>query len=286
MTVPLRVAVVTGANKGIGFAIVRNLALQYPSSILHAGQFLIYLTARSEERGIEAVNALNSDPQLRTARVLTQDGGETTIKFQKLDICDPDSVYAFRDLLVKEHTEGIDVVINNAGICLDEFTADAVQQSLRTNYYGTVRMSECLLPLTRSGGRLVNVASASGQLNRLPAHLKEAFISSKSVEACTSLAVQFVVDVKAGKVEEWEDATYNFSKAAEIAATKAMALDVERSGKNILINACCPGGVKTDMNPAGGKTPDEGAKTPVLLALGEFGGTTGGFWRSEKIIEW
>lgn len=98
------------------------MALQYPSSPLHSGPFLIYLTARSAERGTEAVKVLNSDPALKKAKVLAQDGGETTIKFQTLDINDAGSIHVFRDFLKKEHPEGIDVVVNNAGIAMDGFS--------------------------------------------------------------------------------------------------------------------------------------------------------------------
>ena len=81
------------------------------------------MTARSAERGTEAVKLLNSDPQLKAANALAQDGGETTIKFQALDINDVASIHEFRDFLKKEHPEGIDIVVNNAGICMDEFSA-------------------------------------------------------------------------------------------------------------------------------------------------------------------
>jgi hypothetical protein len=101
---------------------VRNLALQYPSSPLRSGPFLIYLTARSAEQGAEAVKKLNNDPALKAAKVLVQDGGDTTIKFQTLDISDVGSIHAFRDFLKKEHPEGIDVVVNNAGIAMDGFS--------------------------------------------------------------------------------------------------------------------------------------------------------------------
>lgn len=101
---------------------VRNLALQYPSSPLRSGPFLIYLTARSAERGAEAVKKLNSDPVLKAAKVLAQDGGDTIIKFQTLDINDHGSIHAFRDFLKNEHPEGIDIVVNNAGIAMDGFS--------------------------------------------------------------------------------------------------------------------------------------------------------------------
>jgi len=130
------IAAVTGANKGIGLAIgkhsslqsgssnrqtVKNLALHYPSSPLHAGPLHIYLTARSAERGAEALEKLKNDPQLKEAKVLIQDGGETTLEFKSLDISDEASIHSFRDFLKKEHPEGINILINNAGIAMDGF---------------------------------------------------------------------------------------------------------------------------------------------------------------------
>ena len=102
-------------------ASVRNLALQYPKSPLYSGPFLIYLTARSAERGAQALTVLHDDHALKRAKVLAQDGGDTTIKFQKLDISDVESIHAFRDFLKQEHPDGIDILVNNAGIAMDGF---------------------------------------------------------------------------------------------------------------------------------------------------------------------
>ncbi|KAG9664128.1 NAD(P)-binding protein, partial [Aureobasidium melanogenum] len=134
MAVQSRVAAVTGANKGIGLAIVRNLALSYPSSALRNGPLTIYLCARSASRGADAVKALQDDPQLKKAKVLAQDGGDTTITFREFDVSDQSSIHAFCDFLHKEHPDGIDVLINNAGIAMDGFNSDVVKQTLATNY--------------------------------------------------------------------------------------------------------------------------------------------------------
>ncbi|KAG9569687.1 NAD(P)-binding protein, partial [Aureobasidium melanogenum] len=291
MAVQSRVAAVTGANKGIGLAIVRNLALSYPSSALRNGPLVIYLCARSASRGADAVKALQDDPQLKKAKVLAHDGGDTTITFREFDVSDQSSIHAFADFLRKEHPDGIDVLINNAGIAMDGFNSDVVKQTLATNYYGTLEATQSILPLIRPGGRLVNVSSMAGKLNKYTPQLRDAFIaaSKSGVSDCTALMQQFTKAVQDGKEKElgWPSAAYAVSKAGTTAFTKAIAAEEDKKGRGVLVNACCPGYVNTDMTKGNGvKTPDEGAKTPVMLALGDIGGTSGGFWQTEKIIEW
>lgn len=112
----------TGANKGIGLAIVRNLALQYPSSTFNNGPLLIYLTARDAKRGQDAVSALQQDDQLTKAKALSTHGGLSTIRYHALDVSKPQSITNMASFLKKEHPDGIDIVINNAGIALDGFS--------------------------------------------------------------------------------------------------------------------------------------------------------------------
>ena len=95
---------------------MRQLALNYPKSPLKSGPFLIYLTARSPERGQEAVRTLEQDDQLKKAKALAVDGGDTTIKYHAFDVSNSQSIRDFRVFLQKEHPDGIDIVINNAGI--------------------------------------------------------------------------------------------------------------------------------------------------------------------------
>ncbi|KAM3421537.1 hypothetical protein BST61_g1926 [Cercospora zeina] len=291
MPVSSRVAAVTGANKGIGLAIVRQLALQYPKSPLRSGPFLIYLTARSAERGAAAVEELHDDPQLRDAKVLQQDGGQTTISYHPLDISQTKSVQDFRDYLQKEHPEGIDVVINNAGIAMQGFDGNVVKETLQTNYYGSLEATQDFLPLIRQGGRLVNVCSMAGKLNKYSDEVRQAFLeaSKAGVPDVTAVMQRFQEAVDEGREKEdgFPSAAYAVSKAGEIAITKAIAAGEQKKGRDVLINACCPGYVKTDMTRGGGrKSVDQGAQTPVLLALHDIGGKTGEFWQHEDIIEW
>ena len=131
-----RVAAVTGANKGIGLAIgilsvsfyfwakltkgkVRNIALRYSGSALNDGPLLIYLTARDQGRGEAALQLLQTDGKLKRAKALAQDGGSTHVKYHQLDISDKASISSFCDFLKSEHPEGIDVMVNNAGVALN-----------------------------------------------------------------------------------------------------------------------------------------------------------------------
>lgn len=72
-----------------------------------------------------------------------------------------------------------------------------------------------------------------------------------------------------------------------IGFTRAIALEEQKRGGQVLVNSCCPGWVNTDMTKGRGtKTVDQGAQTPVLLALGDLGARSGEFWSEEKIVEW
>lgn len=286
-----RVAAVTGANKGVGLAIVRQLALQYPKSAFNSGSFLIYLTARSAERGAQAVETLHNDSALKSAKVLTKDGGHTEISFKELDIGDSKSIHAFADFLHKQHPEGIDMVINNAGIALEGFNSKIVDETLATNYYGTVEATKSLLPLLKEGGRLVNVASMAGHLSKYSDSVRQDFLSAadSGVPAVTDMMERFKKAVAAGdeKAEGWPSAAYAVSKAGLIGATHAIAKEQAGNGRGVLVNSCCPGWVNTDMTKGRGtKSPDEGAMTPVLLALGDIKGSNGDFWQHEKKIQW
>ena len=88
-----RVALVTGANKGIGFAITRDLCRKFSGDVV--------LTARDEERGQTAVQKLQAEG--------------LSPRFHQLDIDNPQSIRALRDFLLKEYG-GLDVLVNNAGI--------------------------------------------------------------------------------------------------------------------------------------------------------------------------
>jgi len=129
----------------------------------------------------------------------------------------------------------------------------------------------------------------SGHLNKYPETIRDEFLASKTVPDVTKLMESFIGAVEAGneKSQGWPSAAYAVSKAGVIGMTRAVAAAEKAKGSKVLINSCCPGWVQTDMTKGkGSKTPDEGAKTPVMLALEDIGGRSGLFWQHERPIEW
>ncbi|TEA19631.1 Carbonyl reductase [NADPH] 1 [Colletotrichum sidae] len=283
-----RVGVVTGANKGIGYAIVRQLALQYPKSHLNNGSLLIYLTARDKSRGEQALSSIQGDADLKQAKALSQHGGPADIKYHQLDISDSSSIADLASFLKKEHPDGIDFVINNAGIAMQGFDSNVVKNTIAVNYYGTLEATRAWIPLLKPDGRVVNVASISGSLSKYSSEIKERFQSSQSVSDVTKLMEDFTSAVDKGTHEKegWPSAAYAVSKAGEIGMTRAIAKELLDKGSKVLVNSCHPGYVVTDMTRGGGtKTPDQGAQTPVHLALADIG-KTGEYWSGEQVAKW
>ncbi|XP_038079341.1 carbonyl reductase [NADPH] 3-like isoform X3 [Patiria miniata] len=251
-----RVALVTGANKGIGFGIVRALCKQLDNGI-------VYLTARNEERGKEAVARLN------------QEGLQP--KFHQLDVNDRDSVRKTRDFLKETHG-GLDILVNNAGIAFKMNATEpfAVQASvtIETNFTALLDVSRTLIPLVRSHGRIVQVASTGGKwaYDRMSAEVKGRFQAVKTEQDVEQLMKEFVESANAGDhtAKGWPNSAYGTSKMGVIALTKIQAADLakDKTREDVLVTCCCPGYVDTDMTSHKGPlTIDQGAETPVYLAL-------------------
>ncbi|KAK1987773.1 carbonyl reductase [Colletotrichum cereale] len=285
-----RIGVVTGANKGIGYAVVRQLALQYPKSHLNNGSLLIYLTARDKSRGEQAVSDIQGDADLKQAKALSAHGGAADIKYHQLDISDSNSISTLASFLKKEHPDGIDFVINNAGIAMQGFDSNVVKNTLACNYYGTLEATRAWIPVLKPEGRIVNVASVSGALSSYSPEIKQRFLDAQSVPKVTKLMEEFTAAVEKGTHEEdgWPSAAYAVSKAGEIGMTRAVSKELQEKGSKLLVNSCHPGYVSTDMTKKRGtKTPDQGAQTPVHLAIADIGGTTGEYWDDErKVAQW
>lgn len=263
-----KVAVVTGSNKGIGLEIARKLC--------NSG-FRTILACRNEQLGLEAERCLKSE------------GGMA--EFRSLDISSRESVEQFAAGLGNDYP-AIDVLVNNAAIAYKNadptpFTMQ-VRPTIFVNYFGTLWVTEALLPLLLKSDspRIVNIASEAGHLSIFKSESKRNTISSSSltIDELNEFMLAFVEAVETEKHTEegWPNTCYGTSKAAVIALTKILA----RQEPNIMVNACCPGYCATDMSShRGKKTAEEGARTPAMLAtLDSF--ASGGFYSEGHQIEW
>ena len=230
MTAP--VALVTGANRGIGLEVARQLA------------------GRGHQVAICARNAADAE-----AAALGIGAG--TAGFV-LDITDPVSVDAAVAAVVA-HFGRLDVVVNNAGGHYDDgatisrVTDEDLRDALEINTFGALRVTRAAIPHLRASGhgRVVNVSSRSGTFSAT-----------------------------------WGDApAYAVSKAALNMVTLLLAKELE--GDGILVNACCPGWVRTRMGGDDAeRSVEEGADTPVWLATLPDGGPTGGLFGDRRPIDW
>ena len=166
-----RVAVVTGANRGIGREIARQLARR-PD--LH-----VVLTARDEKKGKAA------------ARALQEDG--PAVEFHPLDVDSGKSVAALAGFLGKSRGR-CDVLVNNAGILADprgsrllDSKVETWRETLATNVLGPLMLAQALVPLMRKHryGRIVNVSSAMGQLSDMGTGSPAYRVSKTALNALT-----------------------------------------------------------------------------------------------------
>jgi NAD(P)-dependent dehydrogenase (short-subunit alcohol dehydrogenase family) len=245
-----KLAIVTGANRGIGAAIA----------------------ARLDEQGLKVI-ATSRQPQ---------DG------FTTLDVTRADQIEALANRVSAEG--GVDVLVNNAGMTADGFDAEVARRTLDANFFGAMRVTDAILPSMRAGGRIVMVSSGMGDLSHLSAPVRTQIEDpGLARSALVTLMESFVSDVASGQHARrgWPSNAYSASKVGMNALVRVLARELAADPRRILVNAACPGWVRTRMG--GGSAPrsvEHGARTPVWLALLPEGGPTGGFFRDERPIPW
>ena len=246
-----KVAVVTGSNKGIGFAIVRGLAKAFDGDV--------YLTSRNAERGQKAVEDLKKE------------GLE--VLYHQLDIDNEDSIKTLAEFL-KSTYGGLDVLVNNAGIAFNRDATEPVhvqaKVTIATNYFSVKNTCDILFPLLRPGARVVNMSSNCGLLIKIPGQkLKAKFAKDTlTVAELDKLMNEFIALSEHGQHRElgWPNSTYVVSKVGLSALTRIQHR--ENTIEDVAINHVHPGYVDTDMSSHKGPlTPDQGAKSSLFAAL-------------------
>ncbi len=218
-------ALVTGASRGLGREVARRLA----------------------EEGFTVLAGVRTPATMKPL---------PGVEVLPLDVSDPASI-ASAAAAVKARHGHLDVLVNNAGILLDEttglmdLTADLLRRTLETNAIGPLLMAQAFARLMGKGGRIVNVSSAGGQLSR-PSSWSPAYCISKTT--LNAITVQLAVALKS---------------------------------RGIAVTAVCPGWVRTDMGgPGAPRSLQQGADSILWPVLKAEPGTTGGLWQDGKRIDW
>lgn len=242
-----KVALVTGANKGIGFETARQLGAQ---------GITVLVGARDEGRGRDAATKLKEE--------------SIDAHFVHLDVDDLTTHETARSFI--EETFGkLDIIVNNAGVLLDDRTGgamvptsqtpiDVYRKTFDTNFFHLIALTQTLLPLIRKSdaGRIVNLSSIVGSLT--------------------------LHSDPQSPIYDYKIPAYNTSKTALNAFTVHLAYELK--GTSIKVSAAHPGSVVTDMNEQGTMSIQDGAQTSVQLATLPADAPSGRFVHMGEELPW
>ena len=271
-----KIILITGANKGLGFGILKLLA-QKDSS-----KYTFIIGVRSIEKGEKALEDLSKDAP----------GVQNRAKVKDLDITDAKSIDSFVKW-IKETYGTIDCLVNNAGISSNkEFGAEAVEETFATNVHGTIRLTEKLLPYISQKGKIVSIGSHVGTLANLKSEslINELNAPEITVEKLKELIHRFETAVKNGTSAEegWVDSAYKASKVFVNVYAQALSNLPEVTEKQIQCYSCTPGWVRTDIGGLKGeRSIEEGAVCPawlVQLPWEVIPGYQGKFFRDCQVV--
>ena len=242
-----KIALVTGANKGIGFETARQLGKEGVTVIA---------TARNKENGSKAVETLKNEG--------------IAIEFLQLDVDNDADIQSAFEYISNKYGK-LDILVNNAGIQIESenwgdntsttISDKVLRQTYDTNFFNVVKLTNTLLPLIRKSdaGRIVNLSSILGSL-KLHSEVGSPIYGSKLF-------------------------AYDSSKSALNAYTIHLAAAL--ADTNIKVNSAHPGWVKTDLgSDAAPMNVAEGAKTSVALALLDVDGPTGKYIHLGNELPW
>jgi NAD(P)-dependent dehydrogenase (short-subunit alcohol dehydrogenase family) len=252
-----RIALVTGANQGLGRALVEGLATR-----LDAADHVL-LTGRNPDR-------------VAAAAAEVGESATAHVEGRVLDVRDGDEIAAIASELGE-----VDIVFSNATSRMspDVDPADEVDAVAETSNLAATRILRAFAPRLRPGGRLIIVASALGTLDKLDPRIAGRFAAAadEDLDAVDALVADWREAVHAGHEEEegygrWLNIP---SKVAQVAAVRALARERRETdlAEGRLVMALCPGLIDTDASRpwfddmSSAQTPAQAASWPVELAL-------------------
>jgi NAD(P)-dependent dehydrogenase (short-subunit alcohol dehydrogenase family) len=251
-------ALVTGANRGLGFETAKELASR---------GWDVVLAGRDFEATKKAAASLGS-----------------RVRAVRLDVADPESpAVALAEL---GDVPAFDALVNNAGTSLDGFDGEVARRTIETNYRGAVRVTDAFRPRLSATANVVMVSSGMGSLSHVSPELRRRLLDPLLTrEMLDELTDDFIARVRAGSdLGGWPRNAYSVSKVALNGFTRLVAPELP-SGQRV--NAVCPGWVQTRMGGSGAsRNVEKGASGIVWAATLREGGPNGGFFRDAKPIDW
>jgi len=253
-----RIALITGANQGLGRALVEGLAARMQP------QDRVLLTGRDPERVRAAAAAVAAGPAV------------AQVEGRVLDVRDGDAIAALAEELGE-----VDIVFSNATSRMSPAAdpADEVDAVAETNNLAATRILRAFARRLRPGGRLIIVASALGTLDKLDERVAGRFADAATadLDAIDALVADWRQAVHDGREEQegygrWLNIP---SKVAQVAAVRALARERREAdlAEGRLLMALCPGLIDTDASRpwfddmSAAQTPAQAASWPVQLAL-------------------
>lgn len=251
------VAVVTGANRGIGYEVVRGLCKQFSGDVI--------LCARDNQRGEEAINKLKEEG--------------LQAKFHQLDITDESSVKNLKEYLLANYS-GVDLLVNNAAIyhrpSSDPESKNKQIEVFKVNYLSTANVCDNLLPIVKNNGRVVNVSAMGGMLvsvraGKLREILNDIELTRSKLD---EMAHEYLDQLSKGQDQFSNYAffgSYVIAKVFLCALTWIQQREMLIDSRKIRVFATHPGFVVTDMTSKLGElSAEEGAKSTLHAALADI----------------
>jgi len=256
-------AIVTGANRGLGLGTAEALARK---------GYRVWLTGRDAAHTEQAASALRQQ--------------KLDVHAAALDVTSPAGVGAFAERMVGEPP--IDALVNNAGASFKGFDAKVAADTLEINYRGAARVTDALFSKLAASASIVMVSSGMGELSNLAPELQERLLAPDlSREDIEGIAEEFLSAVSRGApaAAGFPSNAYSVSKALMNAFTRVLARELAGSARRV--NSVCPGWVKTRMGGSGApRSLEQGVSGIVWAATLDRGGPSGGLFRDAKPIGW